>query len=296
MADRSLIGRITLLAVLLPFFYFAIPIAAAQSGQTSAPANNSAGVTMDSEATPHAADGKPDLTGLWAPLNRFHMIVRKDAQGRTIKLLYPEPDSSEAEGDAQRVAQRKADPNQPPYKPDLLAKVRYLEDHTNQFDGDLHCMPPGVPRIGAPQQIVQIPGQVVFLYNVGAIGNGTGNYYRVFPTDGRAHRTDLEPSYFGDSVGHWDSDTLVVDVIGFNDLSWIGSDGRFHSEAMHVIERFTRSGDTLKYEVTVEDPNVFTKPWQMNPRVLKLDPTLIMTDTLPCVDRDSSHLVTNEHH
>jgi hypothetical protein len=224
------------------------------------------------------------------------MIVRKDSEGRTTELLYPEPDGSEEKGDDERVAKRKADPNQPPYKPELLEKVHYLDENQNQLDGNLHCKPPGVPRIGPPQQIVQIPGLVVLLYNLGALSNAAGNYYRVVPTDGRPHRKDLDPSYFGDSVGHWEGDTLVVDVVGFNDLTWFGPDGRFHSEAMHVIERFTCYGDNLKYEVTVEDPNVLTEPWTMTPRLLKLDPTITFTDTLPCFDKDAPHIVSKHHH
>jgi len=226
-----------------------------------------------------------------------HLIIRKDADGRPSKVLFPDPDADEVKGDAAARARRAADPNQPPYKPELLEKVKYLDEHTNEFDGLLHCMPSGVPRNGPPQQIVQTSGQVVFLYDPAReVSVQSGNYYRVIPTDGRPHRTDLDPSYFGDAVGHWEGDTLAVDVVGFNDLTWLASDGRFHSEAMHVIERFTRDGDTLKYEVTVEDPNVLTKPWTMTPRLLKLDPTAVLTENPPCVERDASHLTTNQHH
>ena len=274
-------------------FYLSIP-AAAQTSQANPPTSGAIGVPLDSAATPRAEDGKPNLSGLWG--SRFEMIIRKDAEGRTTGLLYPEPDGSEEKGDDERIAKRKADPNQPPYKPELLEKLHYLDENQNRFDGNLHCLPPGVPRIGPPQQIVQTPQHVVFLYNLGALSNAAGNYYRVVPTDGRPHRTDLEPSFFGDSVGHWEGDTLVVDVVGFNNLTWFGPDGRFHSEAMHVTEHFTRYGNNLKYEVTVEDPNVLTRPWNMTPRVLKLDPTITFTDTLPCFDTDVAHMVGNHHH
>jgi hypothetical protein len=85
-----------------------------------------------------------------------------------------------------------------------------------------------------------------------------------------AHRTDIDTSYMGDSVAKWDGGTLVVDVNNLNDDTWLGPDGSFHSEAMHVVERLTKNGDTLNYQVTVEDPNVFTRPWVMNPRTLRL--------------------------
>lgn len=249
-------------------------------------------------ATPRTADGKPDLSGLWVPANNASpLIIRKDEEGRTTKLLFPAPDADEAKGDALNRARRAAAPNQPPYKPELLEKVKYLDEHANEFDGVIHCQPAGVPRMGPPQQIVETPGQVVFLYDPAReVSVQSGNLYRIIPTDARPHQKDLEPSYLGESVGHWEGDALVVDVIGFNDLTWLTSDGRFHSEALHVIERFTRDGDTLRYEVTVEDPNVFTRPWIMNPRVLKLDPTALLSENPPCVERDTSHLVTNQHH
>jgi hypothetical protein len=119
-----------------------------------------------------------------------------------------------------------------------------------------HCLPRGVPdTIGEPYpiQIVQTPKLVVILYEA-------GEYFRVIPTDGTPHPQDLDPTWMGNSVGHWDGDTLVVDVIGVNDKVSVG-DYR-HTTAYHVIERFQRTAyDTLKYSATIEDPNVFAKPW-----------------------------------
>jgi len=270
--------------------------ASAQYGASDPAADGPKKGTMHSGAAPRTPDGKPDLSGIWEPADGgLHLILRKDAEGRPTKILFPAPDADFSKGDAQQRARRAAAPNQPPYKPELLEKVKYLDTHTNEFDGALHCMPLGVPRMGPPQQIVQTPGQVVFLYEG---GQSSINTFRVIPTDGRAHRTDVEPSYLGDSVAHWEGATLVVDVAGFNDLTWIAPDGHFHSEAMHVMERFTRDGDSLKYEVTVEDPNVFTRPWTMNPRQLKLttDANAAIEEDPPCVDKDSAHLVNSEHH
>jgi hypothetical protein len=119
-----------------------------------------------------------------------------------------------------------------------------------------HCLPRGVPdTIGEPYpiQIVETPKLVVILYEA-------GEYFRVIPTDGTPHPTDLDPTWMGNSVGHWDGDTLVVDVIGVNDKVSVG-DYR-HTTAYHVIERFQRTAyDTLKYSATIEDPNVFARPW-----------------------------------
>jgi hypothetical protein len=118
------------------------------------------------------------------------------------------------------------------------------------------CLPRGVPdTIGEPYpiQIVQTPSLVVILYEA-------GEYFRVIPTDGRPHPKDIDPTWMGNSVGHWEGDTLVVDVIGVNDKVSVG-DYR-HTTAFHLVERFQRAAfDTLKYSATIEDPNVFAAPW-----------------------------------
>jgi PKD repeat protein len=118
------------------------------------------------------------------------------------------------------------------------------------------CLPRGVPdTIGEPYpiQIVQTPKQVVILYEA-------GGYFRVIPTDGRHHPKDLDPTWMGNSVGHWEGDALVVDVIGVNDKVGVG-DYR-HTTAYHLVERFERTRfDTLKYSATIDDPNVFAAPW-----------------------------------
>jgi len=91
---------------------------------------------------------------------------------------------------------------------------------------------------------------------------------------------------------------MVIDTIGFNDISWLDIGGYLHSENLHVIERLRREGDTLRWQVTVEDPDVLIKPWVMNPRVLRLnpDPIAVLEESLPCSERDLEHLVTKEHH
>ena len=258
-------------------------------------ANHEVKKAAQSSVSPRTPDGKPDLSGMWNPGGGPPLIIRKDQQGRTTKLLFAEPDADFSKGDAQNRAKRAAAPNQPPYKPELLEKVKFLDENTNDYDGALHCQPLGVPRMGAPRQIVEYPGHMVFLYQG---GESSINTFRVIPVDGRPHRTDVDPSYLGDSVGHWEGDTLVIDVVGFNDLTWLSDDGKFHSDAMRVIERFTRQGDSLKYEVTVEDPNVFTRPWIMNPRTLRLntDRDAALDEDPPCVEQDAAHLVTKEHH
>jgi hypothetical protein len=248
--------------------------------------------------TPRAEDPHPDLSGRWGGQGGF--VSFQDAEGTHIYLLSREtskeqdPDGKlrryylQVDGDRRRAE----NPNKPPYKTDLLAKVHQLDRDENKLDPVVKCHPPGVPRMGAPARIVQGKGSVVFMYVT-----EPGNYFRLIPTDGRPHRTDLDPSYNGDSVGHWEGDTLVVDATGFNDDTWLGSDGWYHSEALHVVERFTRDGDKLRYEVTVEDPNVFTRPWVLNPRVLRLNTNADdeIYDAPLCQSLDADHIVNHDH-
>ena len=88
-----------------------------------------------------------------------------------------------------------------------------------------------------------MPGEMVFLYE-----DVSGDPYRIIPTDGRAHRKGANPSYYGDSVAHWEEDTLVVDVTNFLENGWFGEGGYFHTDAMHVTERLWRDGENLIWQ------------------------------------------------
>ena len=118
-------------------------------------------------------------------------------------------------------------------------------------------LPPGVPAATGqpyPVQIIQTPDLVVILYEA-------YHLFRVIPTAGRPHPADLDPTWMGNSVGHWEGDTLVVDVTGFNDKTAIGE--YRHTTAYHVVERYRRTAyDQVAYEATIEDPNVFAAPWK----------------------------------
>ena len=261
----------------------------AQAARTGATTTS----TPAAPATKLTSDGHPDLNGVWGAAPPPPPAKK----GESVKYLLPirgvSPDSKEIflGLDRQQVTGRAAAANKPEYRPELLAKVKELSDKQGVLDPAFYCKPQGVPRIGPPNQIVQTPGQVVFLYL-------TGNTYRVIPTDGRAHRTDVDPSYLGDSVGRWDGDTLVVDVTNFNDDTWLGSDGYFHTEAMKVTERLQRVGDTLTYSATVEDPAVLAKPWGTTPRQLRLstNSSEALVENPPCVEKDAAHIVTLDHH
>jgi len=177
------------------------------------------GEAIASKPIPRAADGRPDLSGVW--IAAFMSIVPIDKV--TLK------------------------PGAEKYK----VGAEYGMDIGSR------CLPPGVPDAIAqpyPEQIIQTPDLVVILYEAHHI-------FRVIPTDGRPHPSDLDPTWMGNSVGHWEGDTLVVDATGFNDKTAVG-DYR-HTTAYHVVERYRRTAyDTLKFEATIEDPNVFAAPWR----------------------------------
>ena len=239
--------------------------------------------------TPRTADGHPDLSGVWIAGNRG---IRPATDNTSLKVVLPlqgvdqNKDNVFAALDRISVTERAKDANKPPYKPELVAKVKDLEVRQSQEDPAFYCKPAGVPRMGPPAQIIQLPDKLVFLYAT--------NLFRLIPINA-PHRTDIDTSYMGDSIAKWDGDTLVVDVNNLNDDTWLGPDGYFHTEAIHVVERFTRNGDSVNYQVTVEDPNVFTKPWVMNPRTLRIG-NRPLEEGPPCVEKDAEHLVTLDHH
>jgi hypothetical protein len=148
----------------------------------------------------------------------------------------------------------------------------------------------GVPAITMnpmPLQIVQTPKTTVILYEV-------MRAFRIIPTDRTNHPPDLDPTYMGDSVGHWEGDTFVVDVTGFNDKTWLDGAGHFHSDALHVVERYTRTPqDTIHYEATAEDPNVLTKPWKVVDTQLRHPPRDDRIMEYECAQNniDLSHIV-----
>jgi hypothetical protein len=273
------------------------PIAAAQNpapGETGSPAAR----------TPRTADGRPDLSGLWMNTTRADGIeltlfpsapaaqVQTDTQGNVSRFTSARRGRAE-NFERDSTLRRRADPNRPIYKPEFWQKVRALNDDGNAADPGFNCMALGVPRMGPPSKIVQTPKEMIFLY-------ASKNIFRLIPTDGRPHDPikSGDPTLMGDSVAHWEGDTLVIDVIGFVDTSWLDKPGYFHSHDMRVTERLRREGDTIYYQATVEDPAVLEKPWVMNEIVLQLnsDPNETLWEDPPCIERDLEHLVTKEHH
>jgi hypothetical protein len=195
---------------------------------------------------PRTADGKPDLTGV------YQASTRRGAWDAEAPGDEPGVPAPRRPGD---VPATTSDPI--PFRPEARARAQERLNRRSIDDPASHCIFVSSPRMTPtglfPMQIVQTPSQVVILHE----------YFwefRVIPI-GTSHPDDMSPSFLGDSVGHWEGDTLVVDVIGFKPGGWLAG-GLVTTDALHLVERFTRvDHDQLKYEVTIEDPKVLTKPF-----------------------------------
>ena len=198
------------------------------------------------------ADGKPDLNGVWQALNtaNWDLEGHRAAMGPAPMLgalLAVPPGQSVVEGETI------------PYLPEAAEKKKQNQANWVKLDPEAKCYLPGVPRITYlphPFQIVQGPNSVAIVYEY---DNAVRPINMGVPIKSPAD------AWLGWSNGRWEGETLVVDVIGQNDKTWFDRAGNFHSNAIHVVERYTaRSADTLTYEATIEDPKVFSRPWKIS--------------------------------
>ena len=171
--------------------------------------------------TPRLADGKSDLNGTWDHLGGIEFVRPQSLDNGSVCVVGCPPAAraggagARAGGAGGRAGGPPAAPpapNFPKYKQEFLAKVKDLSERQVDTDTALQCQPPGVPRIGPPAKIVQTAREVLFLYD-----DVNGSFFRIIPTDGRAHRKDLPSSYLGDAVGKYEGDTLVVETVNFNE-------------------------------------------------------------------------------
>ncbi|MEQ1908000.1 MAG: hypothetical protein ABMA15_04210 [Vicinamibacterales bacterium] len=201
---------------------------------------------------PRAADGHADLNGIWQAMNTANWDLQDHAarQGPVTALgaSFSVPaGAGVVEG------------NEIPYQPWAAEKKRQNAERWLASDPEIKCYLPGVPRatyMPHPFQIVQSRNTILLAYEFASAS-------RIV----RMTKTEDAPieSWMGWSRGRWEGDTLVVDVTGFNDQTWFDRAGNFHSEALHVVERYTRTGiDHLLYEARIEDPKVFTRPWTIS--------------------------------
>src|SRR6476659_5442846 len=201
---------------------------------------------------PKTKDGKPDLNGIWQAMNEANWDIRPHAasQGPVYSLgaAYSAP-----------AGLGVVDGGEIPYKPEAAAKQK--DNYTNRLklDPEIKCYMGGVPRstyMPYPFQIVQGTDTLMFVYEyAGAVRVVNMKAPTKAPAD----------SWMGWSNGRWEGESLVVDVTSLNDQTWFDRAGNFHSDALHVVERYTpRSADILNYEATIEDPTVFSRPWKIN--------------------------------
>ena len=251
---RTLISSSVTTAAMMAILCFA-PIAfTSAAAQTGAGAGAAPAKTTPAGAVPRTADGHPDLSGVWWPGHDNSVPPLGTPVNAT-----PTP------------------PQRPSsftslYQPWAMEKRKTLGD---KDDPSLRCVPVAFGTLnvslwglGFLGQIVQTPKFVVMLTE-------TYQSFRIIPTDGRRHRDDVAPSFRGDSVGHWEGDTLVVDETNFADTNWMFAEGNvsFHSDALHIVERYRRvDANTLEVEASVEDPKVLTGSWTVPKQTLLLAP------------------------
>lgn len=218
----------------------------------------------------------PDLTGVWAFTDWIGNYQGNG--GRRCGPTQVQPCNrmtNQTEDFALYSPSRFGQLTTPLYKPEHWDKIQQLDMWTNKYDPVMTCQPLGLPRQGPPRRIYQTENDVTFLYSQFADAGGGLAEFRVIPIDGRPHPENarFELSYMGNTVGRWEGDTLVLDSIGFIDTTWIGRGGFFHSSDMRIVERLTRQGDAILYDVTVEDPEVLVEPLVFPTRVLRRNTT-----------------------
>ena len=298
-----MLGSMKIRAIAVPALLCIVPLVTMAQ---QAPARDNA-KSAESAATPRTTDGHPDLSGLWTgggggggQINATNPDYTKtDANGYDPSIIATRGGTfTNFERDNTLV--RRMGTNKPQYKPQYWDTVKTLDQNSNDQDPAQSCMPAGVPRLGPPAQIIETPNQLVMLYPGQGGAVATTTTYRVIPTDGRKHTSleDLDGSWNGESIGHWEGDTMVIDTIGFNTATWMDTGGYLHSENMHVVEKFTRNGNALTWQAVVDDPDVLLQPWTMDMRTVRLNanPMAILPESPPCSERDYAHAVTKEHH
>ena len=227
--------------------------------QTAAPA-----ATAPYRAS-HRLEGHPDLNGVWQVPNTANYDILPHA-ARAAMALRPGPNGPVPDKPVLALGAVGAVPagvgvvdgGVIPYKPEAQAKKAENRAHWLERDPEIKCYLPGVPRttyMPYPLQIFQSREALLIAYEyAGAVRNILFRDPGPAPVD----------SWMGQSVGHWEGDTLVVEVTGQNDSTWFDRAGDFHSDQLKVVERYTPTGpDTLRYEALITDPEVFTRPWTM---------------------------------
>jgi hypothetical protein len=218
---------------------------------------------------PHLADGRPDFggDGAWYPGFAGNIA---ETQWKGVKS-----------------ADRHVDV---PFLPWALDVFNQRVESLAKDDPEARCLPVGVPRYmfdPYPFQMIQTDNRVIFLFEG---DNYPWRIVRIDPT--LTHPRNLKPTWMGDGVGRYEGDTLVVDVIGFNDKSWLDQAGHTHTDRMHLVERYTRTDSlTLKYEVTIDDPGAYSAPWTTSNTVRWRPGLELMEYVCEENEKDATHMI-----
>ena len=216
---------------------------------------------------PKAADGKPDLSGLWQ---------RQASPNERTVALSVGPNLEDFMRPGEKI---------PPLLPAARALYKQRLANLSADRPSGRCLPHGIPDqmlIRAPMKIVQGPGLTLILYE-------EFTRFRQVLTDGRGHPPVTTPAWLGYSIGKWEGDSFVVDTRGFNDKSWIDDSGRPHTEALHTVERFRRRDfGHMDVEITIDDPQAYTKPWSF-PLQFQLMADTEMIEDVCDNEKDAAH-------
>jgi hypothetical protein len=239
-------------------------------------------VAANTAVTPRMPDGHPDLTGSWQGPG---LAITGGGNRRCSPTQTPDGGINPGVGckipmdnfwvDYEFISPSRFGltgsgnvPSHPIYKPEFWDKIQELDQWTNKYDPIMTCQPMGMPREGTPARIIQSPTDVIFFYTTSDYGGGNREF-RDIPTDGRPRQNTVVAYYNGLSIGHWEGDTLVIDSTNFVDSTWFGRGGLLHSADMHMVEKLTRKGNEILYQVTIDDPDLL-EPWVMPDRILRL--------------------------
>jgi hypothetical protein len=261
MAHRSKIAVRTSRAMLLALLL--VPVHTTLAQDSSQPSVSTPAPKARPSDIPRLADGHPNLQGLW------HNEIGYTGVRNTTQLSSGQGNAARGFGDSSKPAVAVGQFHSPgvplpfPYLPIAQEVKDYRDVYDPYHDPEAHCHLPGVPRETEqpttlfPVQIIQDDKYVTLLYEY-------VHDVRIIPEDGSPHPKQYW-AWNGDSRGHWEGDTFVVDVTNFNGRTWLDMEANFVDENEHVIERYTMvDANTLNYSATVEDPTVFTKPWTMH--------------------------------
>jgi hypothetical protein len=237
-------------------------------GDTQGTGGRAKGAQPVAGPAPHLADGLPDFggNGAWYP----------GFSGNIAETQWKGVKSADMHVDV----------------PFLLPALQLFKERTESMskdDPEAQCLPVGVPRYMFDPyafQMIQTAGRVIFLFEG---DNYPWRVVRIDPT--AAHPAGLKPTWMGDATGWYDGDTLVVDVVGFNDKSWLDQAGHPHTDRMHLTERYTRTDSlTMKYEVKIEDPGAYSKPWTASNTVRFRPGFQLMEYVCDENEKDSAHM------